>query len=313
MRLHSKVLLLIISAAIGLAPNAAFALSAAVKSQNDYEMTLDMLRDLRIIVENFGSDDQKKRYDEVKALFKQSAERHYAQEFLRPDTITEDAAPDNNAQSSTELFLKLKGELSSVLDTIAKGYIDRSQGIMDSTAKETNDILIDYGRNTGMAKYFYRPIDPLTEKKPYSADKYHFFRDKESLERYLKNGYKALQDARSIYNNPDYIYIKGKQSKTPDDLNFLLYKQQGIIKYCRQSKQYGLEIHKVLKESSLDAIQKKYGTTLGTITKYPIYDDRIPEEYKVDAIDNQKLIFKIEKERIGYTSSGSSPQEKTKP
>ena len=313
MRLQLKLLILILTAAAGLIPQSAFALSAAVKSQNDYVKTLDSLRDLRIIVENFGSDDQKKRYEEVKALFKQSAERHYAQEFIRPDTMTEDAQPDNNAQSSTELFTKLKGELTVVLDGVAKSYIERSQSIMDSTAKETNDILIEYAKNTGMGKYFFRPVDPLTEKKPYNADKYHFFRDKESLERYLKNGYKALQDARNIYNNPDYIYIKGKQNKTPDDLNYLLAQQQGIIKYCRQSKQYGIEIHKVLKQSSLDAIQRKYNITLGTITKYPIYDDRIPEEYKVDAIDNQKLIFKIEKERIGYTASGSAPQEQNKP
>ena len=116
-----------------------------------------------------------------------------------------------------------------------------------------------------------------------------------------------------MYSNADYTYIKGKKNKTPDELNYLLSQQQGIIKYCRQSKQYGIEIHKVLKESSLDAIQRKYNITLGTITQYQIYDDRIPEEYKVDAIDNQKLIFKIEKERIGYTTSGSAPQEKTKP
>ena len=29
----------------------------------------------------------------------------------------------------------------------------------------------------------------------------------------------------------------------------------------------------------------------------PIFDDRIPEKFKVDAIDNIGLIFKIEEER----------------
>ena len=73
----------------------------------------------------------------------------------------------------------------------------------------------------------------MTEKKPYNPEKYHFFRDKETLERYLKNGYKSLQEARNLYNDPDYTYIKTKQQKTSDDLDFLLLKQQGVIKKCR--------------------------------------------------------------------------------
>jgi hypothetical protein len=311
MRLQMKIMTFLLASALALTPQILFALSAAVKSQNDYVASLDNLRDLRIIIENFGTEDQKKKFEEIRALFKQSAERHYAQEFIRPDTLTEDAKPDNNAQSSTELFTKLKVQISQLQDDIAKNYIERSQAILDSTAKESNDILLEYGKNTGLSKYFYRPIDPLTEKKPYNTEKYHFFKDKEALEHYLKNGYRSLQDARTLYNDADYSYIKTKQTQTSDDLNYLLYKQQGIIKHCRQAKQYGIEIHKILKESSLDAIQKKYNITLGTITKNPLYDDRIPEEYKVDAIDNQRQAFKIEKERIGYTAAaGSSPQEK---
>ncbi|MGL4369309.1 MAG: hypothetical protein ACRCUT_06520 [Spirochaetota bacterium] len=290
-----------------------FALSAAVKSQNDYAGTLEMIRDLRVIVENFGTDAQKKKYEDIRIYFKQSAERHYAGEFIKPDALTEDAQPDNNAQSSVEMFNRLKLQMSELFDEIANGYIIRAQMLLDSTSKETNDILIDYGKNTGSAKYFYRPIDPLTEKKPYNPGKYHFYRDKETLERYLKSGYKALQDARTLYNNPDYMYIKAKKNKTSGDLDFLLSSQQGVIKYCRQAKQYGIEIHRILKETSLVAIQKKYNVSLGTIVRSPLYDDRIPEEFKVDAIDNQKQIFSLEKETIGYTaSSGSAPQEQKK-
>lgn len=312
MRLHIILILFLFTVGVALTPQTLFALSAAVKSQNDYVSSLDTLRDLKIIIDNFGSDDQKKKFEDIRALFKQSSEKHYAQEFIRPDALTENAQPDNTTQYSIELFNKLKSQISILLDEVAKGYIDRSQAILDSTAKETNDILIEYSKKSGLGKYFYRSIDPLSEKKPYNTEKYHYFKDREALEHYLKNGYKSLQDARTLYNDPDYTYIKAKQTKSTVDLDYLLYKQQGMIKHCRQAKQYGIEIHKILKESALGSIQRKYNITLGTITKYPIYDDRIPEEYKVDAIDNQKLIFKIEKERIGYTTSGSSSQEQQK-
>lgn len=284
---------------ISMSEKGSFALSAVAKSQNDYIFLLSTLRDMNIMVDNFGTEDQKKRFEDIRLLFKRSAERHYAREFVRSDSLSDDVKPDNNPQSSLELFLQLKLQIASLFDDISKNYIDRSQMIMDSTSRETNDILINYGKNTGNAKYFYRAIDPLNEKKPYKAGDYHYFRDKETLERYLKNGYKSLQDARNLSNNADFQYIKKKQNKTSVDLDYILNVNLDIIQYCRQSKQYGIEMHRMLKISEIGNIQKKYNVTLGMINRNPIYDDRIPKEYKVDAIDNQKLLYKIEKVRLG--------------
>jgi hypothetical protein len=278
---------------------AAFAVSAAEKSMQDYVYTLNIIREMTIMVGNFGTDDQKKKFEDTKTAFKITAERHYAQAFLRPVTLDEDAKPDNNAQYSTEMFLQLKVKIADLLNEISKTYLSRTQQILDSTSKETNDILIEYGKNTGLAKYFFRAIDPLTEKKPYPSDKHHFFRDKETLERYLKNGYKSLQDAQNLYANPDFIYVTNKKIKNSADLEFILNTHIGIMRYCRQAKLNGIEIHKILNSALLGNIQKKYDVSMGTITKNAIYDDRIPEAYKVDAVDNQKLLFKIEQQRIG--------------
>ena len=71
-----------------------------------------------------------------------------------------------------------------------------------------------------------------------------------------------------------------------------------IISYCRQAKQFGIEIHKILKVTQTVTILNKYEINLTTMQKYPIYDDRIPEDYKVDAIDNYNLVFLIENERL---------------
>ena len=49
---------------------------------------------------------------------------------------------------------------------------------------------------------------------------------------------------------------------------------------------------------------------MGKINKNPIYDDRIPEVYKVDAVDNQKLLYKVEKQRIaGYEINKDTPKD----
>jgi hypothetical protein len=286
-----------------------YALSAVAKSQNDYVFMLSTLRDMNIMVDNFGTDEQKKRFDDIRLLFKRSAERHYAREFIRSDALSEDVKPDNNPQSSIELFMQLKQQVADLFDDVSKNYISRSQLIMDSTSSEVNDILINYGKNTGNAKYFYRAIDPLTEKKPYKSGTYHYYRDKETLERYLKNGYKYLQDAKNLNSNADFLYIKKKQTKTSEDLDYILNVHLDIIQYCRQAKQYGIEMHRMLKVSEVGDIQKKYNITLGAITSYPIFDDRIPQDFKVDAVDNQKLLYKIERDRIGLEQS--EPKKKT--
>ena len=46
---------------------------------------------------------------------------------------------------------------------------------------------------------------------------------------------------------------------------------------------------------------------MGTILKYPIYDDRVPENFKADAVDVEKMLFSIEKNKIsGYPGNTSN-------
>jgi len=52
----------------------------------------------------------------------------------------------------------------------------------------------------------------------------------------------------------------------------------------------------MVKVHQLDTIQRKYGLESNKLD--PIYDDRIPEEFKVDANDNISLVHSIEKARL---------------
>ncbi|HPA62565.1 MAG TPA: hypothetical protein PLC67_01255, partial [Spirochaetota bacterium] len=63
-------------------------------------------------------------------------------------------------------------------------------------------------------------------------------------------------------------------------------------------KKDAIEIFHVLNEKNLNDILNKYSITMGMITKYPIYDDRVPEKYKPDAVDVEKMLFRIEKARV---------------
>lgn len=280
--------------------------SASVQSDRDYKLTLNIIREMDIIVANFGDEKTNKNfnYSELKAIFKQAAERHYAQEFLKPVyyTESEDTKIDQSFQSSLDLFQKLKIELIKTLDVLSKEYIKRTRSILDSTSRETNDVIVKYSKKSSLARYFYMPINPLYEPKPYTTSEFHFFYKRTTLETYLKNGYKTLQDGINIFKNGDFLYINSKKTKTPREYNYLLTSYLNIIKYCRLAKQYGIEIHKKLKENQLPLIQQKYDISYKKIQNFQIFDDRIPESYKIDAIDNKKMSFKIEKERLARWS-----------
>ena len=257
-----------------------FAVSTAVKAQNDYFLTLSLLRQIRIMVENFGDETTKNKYQEIQTLFQSASEEYYGQQF----------------DSSHQKYYKVKQELVTLTDALATLYINRAQQILDSTSKQSFDIMIKYDKNSTLKKYFQKPYNPVEEIKPYNPEEYHLFFDRETIERYLKNGYRKLQEAKNMYNNQDIVYLKTKNNIKHDELEFIIKQYLAVIDFCRLAKQYGIEIHKMVKVNQLDTIQRKYGLESNKLD--PIYDDRIPEEFKVDANDNISLVHSIEKARL---------------
>ncbi len=257
-----------------------FAVSESVRAQNDYIFTLGVLREIRVIVDNFGDQEHKNQYEAVKAQFNTASEEFYAQNF----------------SSSCQKYHNVKERLIVLMESIADNYIKRTQAILDSTSKSSFDIIIKYGNKGGLKQYFTRAYNPVEDIKPYKEEEYHFFHDKETIERYLRNGYKKLEEAKRIFNDSDLAILKKKKRKTPANLDYIIGRYTIAVSRCRLGKQYGIEIHKLIKSHLIGDILKKYNLTDQALD--PIFDDRIPEEYKVDANDNLTLVHSIEKERL---------------
>ncbi|HOO70412.1 MAG TPA: hypothetical protein PK926_01535 [Spirochaetota bacterium] len=258
----------------------AFPLSTAAKAQNDYNFTLDKIRVLYIIIENFGNDEIKSQYNQVKSLFQESGESLYGQNYF----------------DSYEKFRKLKTELIILFEKLAVQYLKRTKTILDSTAKNSFDILINYSKKGGLAAYFTRAYDPLKDVKPYDEKEYHLFYNREYIENYMKEGYKQYHRAKNIFNDPEIEYTKKRKNLPSESLNFIISQYSTVIDVCRESKQYGVEIYKILNNSKLGESIIKYNIRADRID--PVFDGRIPDEYKVDANDNLKLIHSVELKKI---------------
>src|SRR4030042_2814466 len=258
-----------------------FSLSTMVKTRKDYNFTLDMLRNMNIMIENFGDEDLRQKYDYTKNLFQEAGENYYGQNF----TV------------SYEKFRKLKSELIIILEKIAQLYLNRTKDILDSTSKESFNILIEYSKKSGLAKYFYRAYDTLRDLKHYKEENYHYFHDREKIESYLYEGYKKYHKALNDFNDPEIEVTKKRKNLPSESLNFIIDRYYNVIQLCRESKQYGIEIIKIKNINELGKSLMKYNIKGGYLD--PIFDDRIPEQYKPDANDNVRLIHSVEQKKLG--------------
>lgn len=256
------------------------AISPTVKSHQDYGLTMTKLREMRIMIENFGDDAIKKRFMDLKTQFQDAGENYYGQNFTL----------------STSKFKKLKMEIISLLETIDDLYLKRTKEILDSTSKGAFDTLIEYSKKSGLAMYFVRPYDPLKDIKPYDSDKYHLFHDRERIENYLREGYKKYHAAKNIFEDPEIAIMRQKTNLTTQNINYIIHNYSRVVDLCREAKEAGIEIHRVTNINELGKSMLKYNVTHGSII--PIFDDRIPEQFKVDANDNRKLIHSIEMRKL---------------
>jgi hypothetical protein len=260
--------------------------SPTVKSTQDYGLTLSTLRHVNIMVENFGDEQMKKKYTEVKELFKEAGENYYGQDFT----------------AAALKFRKVKMELIAMLETIGSLYLKRTKEILDSTSKDSFDSLIEYSKESGLGRYFRKPYDPLRDIKPYEPDKYHLFHDREKIEAYLREGYKRYYRAKKIFEDPEIALLRQKTNLTEKNIRFIISSYMDVVFICREAKEEGIEIHRVSKINELGKSMLKYNISHGSIT--PIFDDRIPEKYKVDANDNINLIHALEMKKLQKNQAG---------
>ncbi len=265
--------------------NNAFPISQGVQSSKDYYFTMSVLRQVKPMIENFKTDELYASYQKLLKNFEEATLDYYS----------------NNYDDSYVKFYNLKLEMMKFLEQLADVYIKRTKLLLSASIKDNNaiNIFLEYNKQSGYAEYFKKPFDPLKDVKPYNADftakDFHFFYDSPKLEDWLHSGYYYQSMASKIFQDKEIEFIKTRKKIKTDNINYIIEKYLDVISYCRTAKQCALEIYKCKNEHDTGAILAKYKIRKDQLT--PIFDDRIPEDYKVDAVDNVKLLYTVELER----------------
>ncbi len=291
-----KKIFILISIMLVIFANQSFSMSTIEKTQREYRYNLGTLRSIKVMVENFPDDGIKTKYDDVQKKFQEASELYYGQKF----------------SDSYIKYRIVKEDLIKLMQQLAKVYLDRTKDILDSTSKDSFDIIIKYGKNSGEMTYFRRPFNPLYDVKPYNEKNFHFYQDRLRIASYLQEGYKRYHEALSYYNDPEIEYIKNKKNITSETLNYIIDRYLLSIFNCRESKKLGIEIHKIgIKQEGLQDQKNRLSATFFSGQQVlPIYDSRIPEKYKVDANDNIELFHKIEMQRANMIQPQKQDQDK---
>ena len=281
-RTYSTALLII---SVILIYSHAFPISLAVRSNKDYTLTTKILRELKPMTTNFKTDENQKEMLSLTKNFEDAVLDYYGM----------------NYDSSAVKFYNLKMQLIKMMENMCNSYLERTNEVLQSTAfdNKTVQIFITYDKNSGYAAYYKKPFDPLRDVKPYdenfSIQDFHLFADAQKVDNCLKNAHFYFTQARKCFNDPEIAFIKSRKKIKSDQLTYILEKYLDVIQNCRTAKQCGLEIYKIKNEFRTGTIQEKYQLRKDQIT--PIFDDRIPEKFKVDAVDNVGMLYPVEQER----------------
>ncbi|MCL1910684.1 MAG: hypothetical protein FWG13_00560 [Leptospirales bacterium] len=264
----------------------AFPLSPGEKAKKNYQFTLILIRTFRIPVENFAPEVTLSQYDKIKESFFAARENFYGKRY----------------DEAYKQYTSMKTELLPFATDLAESYLTRTKDLLDMAARDTAELLTDFTKSTPILRDIQKPYDPLRReevyKDNYTPRNFHLFYHGRIIETYVKEGYAAYYQAKDLFDDPEIEYIKQNEKRTPEDMDYILEKYLNIIKICRQAKQYGIEIYKLYNLSDLDQMSGQ-DENLNLQNIDPTFDIRIPEKYKIDAIDNRNLVYKGKREESG--------------
>ncbi|MCL1864915.1 MAG: hypothetical protein FWF73_03795 [Spirochaetes bacterium] len=256
-----------------------YALSAIRQCDKDYRFTFGILREMEPMMINFQTDDRKKDQEKLKKNFEEATFEFFGQ----------------NYDGSSAKYYNLKLEMVRILGQLCTEYINRSKEILTTAATENKvvDIFMNYSKSGSYYAYFKKPFDPLNDISPYREDfpvqDFHFFLDLRHVENYMRYGHYHHFEAKRIFNDPELAFFKSKKKIPQMELDYIIERYIYVIRHCRYAKQLGIEIYKLKNKFTPIYYQDKYNLRKSQFT--PIFDDRIPEKFIIDAVDNAKLIY----------------------
>lgn len=309
----------------------AFGGFASVQAVSVAEMASDLRKNshfymvsLETAISNFGSEENKKTYEEIKKKYVSAVGFYYERDF--PEAY--------------RAYLEIQEDIETLAGDISSKYIERSQKMLVDFSSHIIDLEVKYDKNSELAKtlranrvsYLNKESgEEVMSTRFYAPKIVHYTYDRFSILDNLEYGYGHLGKAKSVRETAqalDKLLIDG-QKPTTRMLDKKIRAYLASIELCRDSKANAIRMFQLYNRYDNYTVQGnalfdkeakefKENPFLNESKIDPIFDQRIPEEYRVDAEDvrhrnyKEQVEMKIEGKAFGEENSEeNNSQENT--
>lgn len=315
-------------------PTGLFSFSSITKATKLRVQLLKQLRQLTVIISNFG--DQKLTPKEKELIFGQhypeyetnfNREREYNayisdqeerqafdfqtsyNECKRLFDIATVSLFSRNFITAEIQFMEVKWRMIRLFKGLSYMYIKRTQEILLAAASRAIEIITEFGPQNDKMRLFYIAYDPQREILLYNPKEYHYVLAKTKMNSYLQEGFKILQRAKNRFGyGYRFLYkdVKGnilieKRAKTDK-----LYYEEYLRNFESNLKKDWLVLINDTRQAKMYAFEifrllnkYRFNTILKKYLVDPgkvdsLFDDRIPDQFQVDFVDSLRRVHKAE-------------------
>ncbi|MCB1143007.1 MAG: hypothetical protein KDK54_12245 [Leptospiraceae bacterium] len=294
------------------------------------ETRVDLLRYLRTlepIVRNYpGKDKEGKeasfeaaegsegdriaKYKAIKRLFQEGMMYYY----------------EGRYPNSYRRFLEAQLNVENLLEDLSQLYIESTDEILkaslekkDPKGDEANgeyknatidkdfvDISVEYGRGSDVLSSFKTDREAPAYGRLYEPREYHYAINKGKIENSVENGYKMLGEAKRAKLAALKIEqrLERHQKLQPEHRKYRIERYIDVIVKCRDARKAAFNIYQLKYANDNEYLQTDEKFTLeGEANNYrvnpyvkeaklhPVFDNRIPAQYRRDAVDVSGKVF----------------------
>lgn len=255
--------------------------SAAEKAKDKRIENLHYLVFLEVPMKNFGTDAQKEKLKEIKKDYTKGLSFFFEGDYL---------------QSYLD-FITVQKKLEKLYEELSLNYITRTTELLQDSNSKVVDITIKYHKKSERVKRFLRDRDVSRkppELQPYDPQNFHLTYHKKPITDNIELGYKRVGDAKRIRQQAMDVekYLENNKKLTPSMRKMRIEHYMAAIRLCREGKLNAIKVYQLISANENYTVQTTYKDNYYSVEKRlnPVFDQRIPEKYRIDANDSHNRI-----------------------
>ena len=253
---------------------------------------------LDVPLQNFGTEEEKKQYTDIKNEYARATGLFYERRYLE----------------AYRVYVPVLENIEKLYERLSLSYIDRTYGLLQNSLTALVEVGIKYDKRSYTVENILTDIEVPYEKPHYDPKEFHFTYDKEIMVRNLDRSYLYIAYATEIRRRGIILenVLEKDRVLSPEVRLVRVDNYKRSIEFTRQAKVNAIYIYQLINTNKmLDTHEYSSNPYFNEKNLAPVFDKRIPDEYKLDANDSLNRVHKDEIElRVNLKSYDLQARDK---